>query len=393
MRNYADIRVFNLLSTKFKLFDDVFGASDEVLGQADTLDIESRIWEIYQQCRSEEEINQAFEQLQNEMQQQIDERMTEVRSQVLENFDINVQEHLRMTKDNTGTFLNRYEHIFWELTKYILSKEAVFNDEQHTFVLRVPVAGQRTGKYAMLKNTDDATPYSLSSPLAQHVLNTALSLSLSDNAEIIFDQQALSMNANLPDYLNGSEGFLVLASLGVSALSDEQYLLFNAYQDDGTALSQEDCEKLFLNGGSETQTDDISASVRERLQGDVAQQSTAKLKEIDARNLKFFQQEETRIYQWEHDVIDGIEDEISTLKKNILVAERDARNAQSVAEKLDLEKKVEEMKRKRRRLRNDLEDREEEVSLQRKRMITELEQRMVKATETSNLFVIKFKVK
>ena len=393
MRNYADIRVFNLLSTKFKLFDDVFGASDEVLGQADTLDIESRIWEIYQQCRSEEEINQAFEQLQNEMQQQIDERMTEVRSQVLENFDINVQEHLRMTKDNTGTFLNRYEHIFWELTKYILSKDAVFNDEQHTFVLRTPVAGQRTGKYAMLKNIDDATPYRLSSPLAQHVINTALSLSLSDHAEIIFDQQALSINANLPDYLHGSEGYLVLASLGVSALSDEQYLLFNAYQGDGTALSQEDCEKLFLNGGYEIQTDGISESIRERLQNDIAQHATAKLKEIDARNLKFFQQEETRIYQWEHDIIDGIEDEISTLKKNILVAERDARNAQSVAEKLDLEKKVEEMKRKRRRLRNDLEDREEEVSQQRKKMITELEQRMVKATESHDLFVIRFKVK
>lgn len=393
MRNYADVRVFNLLSTKFKLFDDVFGASDEVLGQADTLDIESRIWEIYQQCRSEEEINQAFEQLQNEMQEQIDERMTEVRSQVLENFDINVQEHLRMTKDTTGTFLNRYEHIFWELTKYMLSKEAVFNDEQHTFVLRTSVAGQRTGKYAMLKNTEDAIPYRLSSPLAQHVINSALSLSLCDNAEIVFDQQALSMNANLPDYLNGSEGYLVLASLGVSALSDEQYLLFNAYQDNGTALSQEDCEKLFLNGGSEIQTDDISATVRERLQGDVAQHSTAKLKEIDARNLKFFQQEETRIYQWEHDVIDGIEDEITTLKKNILVAERDARNAQSVAEKLELEKKVEEMKRKRRRLRNELEDKEDEVSQQRKRMITELEQRMVKATESQNLFVIKFRVK
>ena len=391
-RNYADVRVFNLLSTKFKLFDDVFGASDEVLGQADTLDIESRIWEIYQQCRSEEEINQAFEQLQNEMQQQIDERMTEVRSQVLENFDINVQEHLRMTKDDTGAFLNRYEHIFWELTKYMLSKEAVFNDEQHTFVLRTPVANQRTGKYAMLKNTDDAIPYRLSSPLAQHVINSALSLSLSDNAEIIFDQQALSINANLPDYMNGSEGYLVLASLGVSALSDEQYLLFNAFQIDGTPLSQEDCEKLFLNGGSEVQSNTITDDIRQRLQGDVAQHSTAKLKEIDTRNLKFFQQEESRIYAWEHDVIDGIEDEITTLKKNILVAERDARNAQSVAEKLAFEKKVDEMKRKRRHLRNDLEDREEEVSQQRKRMITELEQRMVKATETSNLFVIKFKV-
>ena len=298
-----------------------------------------------------------------------------------------VSDFRRLIRSNTRAV------IFWELTKYILSKEAVFNDEHHTFVLRVPVAGQRTGKYAMLKNTDDATPYRLSSPLAQHVLNTALSLSLSENAEIVFDRQALPMNANLPDYLNGSKGYMVLASLGVSALSDEQYLLFNAFTNDGRALSQEDCEKLFLNGGNEQPTDTINEETRNRLQSDVAQHSTAKLKEIDARNLKFFQQEETRIYQWEHDVIDGIEDEITTLKKNILTAERDARNAQSVAEKLEMEKKVEEMKRKRRRLRNDLEDREEEVSQQRKKMITELEQRMVKATESHNLFVVKWRVK
>ena len=31
-KNAADIRVFELLSEKFKLFDGVFGASDEVLG-------------------------------------------------------------------------------------------------------------------------------------------------------------------------------------------------------------------------------------------------------------------------------------------------------------------------------------------------------------------------
>ena len=392
-RNYADVRVFNLLSTKFKLFDDVFGASDEVLGQADSIDIESRIWQIYQQCRSEEEINQAFEQLQEEMQQQIDERMTEVRSQVLENFDINVQEHLRMTRDETGAFLNRYEHIFWELTKYILSKEAVFNDNQHTFVLRVPVANQRTGKYAMLKNTDEAMPYRFSSPLAQHVIHSALSLSLDDNAEIEFDQQALQMNATLPDYLLGAKGYLVLSSLGVTALADEQYMLFNAYTDDGKTLSQEDCEKLFLNGGIELPSDAISETIRQRLLQDIAQHSKAKLKEIDNRNLTFFKIEETRIYQWEHDVIDGIEDEITTVKKAILQTEREARNAQSVAEKLALEKKVEEMKRKRRRLRNELEDREDEVSEQRKAMIHELEQRMVKDTTTENLFLIRWKVK
>jgi hypothetical protein len=393
IRNFADVRVFDLLSTKFKLFDDVFGASDEVLGQADSIDIESRIWEIYQQCRSEEEINRAFEQLQSEMQQQIDERMTEVRSQVLEHFDINVQEHLRMTRDTTGAFLNRYEHIFWELTKYILSKEAVFNDAQHSFVLRVPVAGQRTGKYAMLKNTDDAMPYRFSSPLAQHVINTALSIQLSDAAEIEFDQQALQMNANLPDYLLGARGYLILASLGVSALAEEQYLLLNAITDDGQAVSQEDCEKLFLNGGSEQLSEAIGKDIQDRLQKDIAQHSTAKLQEIDNRNLFFFKQEETRIYQWEHDVIDGIEEEITMLKKKILEAEREARNAQSVSEKLEQERKVEELKRKRRRLRNELEEREDEVSEQCKAMIRELEQRLITATESHNLFIIRWRVK
>jgi len=58
-----------------------------------------------------------------------------------------------------------------------------------------------------------------------------------------------------------------------------------------------------------------------------------------------------------------------------------------------LEKKVDELKRKKRRLRNELDDREEEVSNQRRTMIAELEQRMVKQTEQHNLFVIRWKVK
>lgn len=119
-RNFADVRVYNLLSEKFHLFNDVFGASDEVLGQADNIDFERRIWEIYQECRTEEEIASAFEKLQEDMQEQIDECITDVKEKVINNFDIEVQEHLRLSKENTGAFLNRYEYIFWELTKYIL---------------------------------------------------------------------------------------------------------------------------------------------------------------------------------------------------------------------------------------------------------------------------------
>ena len=393
MRNYADVRVFDLLSSKFKLFDDVFGASDDVLGQADNIDIESRIWEIYQQCRSEEEINAAFEQLQTDMQAQIEERMDEVRSEVLEHFDINVQEHLKVRRETTGAFLNRYQHLFWELTKFMLSAEAVFNDQEHTFILRVPVANCKPGKYALFASCKEAIPYRLSHPLAQHVLNSALSLSLEDENGVVFDEAALNMNATLPEYLHEEKGYLILAQLAVSSMTEEQYLLFTAFTEGGRQLSQEDCEKLFLNGGVEQTVEPINEQNKYQLQQDIAQHSKSKLHDIDSRNLSFIKQEENRIYQWEHDVIDGIESELSVVKRNILQAERDACAAQSVAEKLEKERKVEELKRKKRRLRIDLEDREEEVSQQRRAMIEDLEKRLVQSTELQNMFLIRWQVK
>ena len=391
IRNFADVRVFDLLSTKFKLFDDVFGASDEILGQADTIDIESRIWEIYQQCRSEEEINSAFEKLQADMQQEIEERMDEVRSEVLDKFDINVQEHLRMTRDNTGAFLSRYHHIFWELTKFVLSSQAIFEDSKHAFVLRTPVAGCHPGRYVFLGEEGEGTPYRLSHPLAQHVINTALSLTLDDVAEVDFSEDAMEMNAAFPEYLQNESGWLILSQLSVSSLSEEQHTLFSAFTDAGRILSQEDAEKLFLNGGKECPLEQVDEAVKLRLQKDARQHAKAKLHDIDSKNLTYFKQEENRIYQWEHDMVDSIEVELSTVKRNILQAERDARNATSVQEKLDFERKVDELKRKKRRLRNELEDREDEISLQRRKMISDLEKRLIQSAENNDLFIIRWK--
>ena len=393
IRNYADVRVFELLNDKFKLFDDVFGASDEILGKADNIDIESRIWEIYQQCRSEEEINAAFSRLQADMQEEIDQRMDEVRQEVIEHFDINVQEHLRTRKDETGAFLNRYQHIFWELTKYVLSSQAVFNDSNYTFALKTPVAGERKGKYSMLNNQGDALPYRLNDTLAQHVINTALSLPLDDGGTVVFDEAAISMNANLPDYLHGESGWLVLSSLSVSSFEEEQYHIFTALTDSGRTLTQDDAERLMLNGGVETDVAAIPADVKEKLQKNIAQRSKAKLNDIDSRNLNYFRQEENRIYQWERDCIDGLEAELTIVKRSTLQAERDARNATSVHEKLELERKIDELKRKKRRLRNELEDKEDEIGEQRRRMIAELERRMIQSTESSNMFLIRWQAK
>lgn len=390
-RNYADVRVYNLLLDKFHLFDDVFGASDDVLGQADAIDFEKRIWEIYQECRTEAEINAAFEKLQQDLQDQINEKMKDVREQVLEHFDIGVQERLKLAKSETGAFLNRYEHIFWELTKYILGKDAEFDDETHAFRLLRPIAGCRTGKYELLSCVTDGIPYRLSHPLAQYVLQTALSLQTEDGA-VIFRENDLALKVTLPDYLKNQSGYLVLSHLAVSAFDDEQYCLFTAFTKDGRFLTQEDCEKLFLCGGAETVLREISPEVRRKLGVNSVQHTKSKLQQIDSRNLEYFRDEEERIFRWEKDLIESIERELDIVKRAIREQERLSRSAANMEEKLAITKKIDELERQKRKKRNELADREDEVSAQRRRMIEELDRRKVQKTATDDIFVIAWNV-
>ena len=85
-KNEADQRVYQLLSEKFKLFEGVFGASDEVLGAIESgVDFEKRIAAIYQKCRQLDEIKSAFDELQLELSLEIDEAMSQTRQKLYPN--------------------------------------------------------------------------------------------------------------------------------------------------------------------------------------------------------------------------------------------------------------------------------------------------------------------
>jgi SNF2 family DNA or RNA helicase len=124
-KNEADQRVLQLLSEKFQLFEGVFGASDEVLGAIESgVDFEKRIARIYQLCRQPEEIKTAFDQLQLELSMEISETMTRTRRQLLENFDDEVREKLRINDEASRAYLNQYERLLMQLTRYELDGHA-----------------------------------------------------------------------------------------------------------------------------------------------------------------------------------------------------------------------------------------------------------------------------
>ena len=391
-RNYADIRVFNLLNDKFHLFSDVFGASDEVLGQIDGIDFEKRIWLIYQECRTEQEISEAFEKLQSEMQAEIDSKLIEVKEQVLKNFDIEVQERLKIAKEQTNAFINRYEYIFWELTKYILHGKASFNDADYTFYLKVSLVGCQKTKYRLLSGkAQDGILYRLSHPLAQYVLEKALQLDM-EPGKIVFSPSQTSMNVSISERLINSSGYLLLSTMDISAFDTEQYCLFTAYTKDGKSLTQEECERLFLYGGSETNAPTIDASMQKKLIASSEQYKKGKLQEIDSRNLTYFKEEEERIFRWEKDLINNLEHELDTVKRQIREQERISRNATTIEEKIEATKKIDELERLKRKKRNELADKEDEISEKRKQLLSDLDCRMIKQIKTTDVFIIEWQI-
>ncbi len=99
-RNAADARLYELLSRKLALFDGIFGSSDEVLGALGSgVDFERRVLDIYQSCRSAEEVDRAFAALRADLDGRIQARLAAARALLLERFDGEVRARLRLAEE------------------------------------------------------------------------------------------------------------------------------------------------------------------------------------------------------------------------------------------------------------------------------------------------------
>lgn len=134
MRNEADKRVYSLLSEKFKLFDGIFGASDKVLGTIESVvDFEKRISEVYQNCRTTEEIEIAFNEIQRELDVEIKETIKKTRSSLLENFDEEVHGKLKGCKTETEFNLSKYQNWILNLVISKLSETIIIDEDKSRF--------------------------------------------------------------------------------------------------------------------------------------------------------------------------------------------------------------------------------------------------------------------
>ena len=117
------------------------------------------------------------------------------------------------------------------------------------------------------------------------------------------------------------------------------------------------------------------------------------LREINQRNLGYFEQEVEKLDAWADDLKFGIEQEIKVIDVEIKQIRRTAAASPTLEEKLAHQKQQRDLEGKRSKLRRDLYTRQDEVEAQRNELITQLELQLQQQVQEQTLFTIEWELK
>jgi superfamily II DNA or RNA helicase len=395
--NVADKRVYELLDQKFKLFEGVFGASDEVLGAVESgVDFERRIAEIYQTCRQPAAIHTAFEQLQLDMAGEISDAMLKARKSLLENFDEDVQERLRLRSRDAKASLGKLERLLMRFTSGALNGHAEFTDDETSFVLKATPSflGNMTGfseldagRYELPRRSEDAHIYRLGHPLAQALLQHAKQqpglTSTSPATKIVLDYAAYKAKVSVVEPLRGQHGWLEVQSLQIRSLGAvEEHLLVAAVDANGNAFDEQVTERLLnLPCASNVQLESSSVEHRppqhlSKLQAEIGRQKKLVVSDLETRNLGAFTQETEKLDAWADDLKVGLERDIKELDRRIKESRTKSKGAATLADKLAAQKEQRDLEGQRDKKRRELFDRQDEIQRKRDGLIDELERQL-----------------
>jgi len=394
-RNQADQRVLELLTEKFNLFSGVFGASDEVLGRIEGgLDFEKRILQIYDTCRQPEQIEAAFNALQAELEEVIADRIKDTQSQLLENFDEDVHDRLKLRLQDAEARLDKLGRWFWGVTCFALDGRARFDEQSYAFSLSTPPTGIATGRYQLIRGAAQpdmlAHAYRLSHPLGEWSIDTSLNAA-TPVATLKLDYSKHGARVSVIERLRGMSGWLTLARLEVTAFETTEALLFSGLTDDGQVLDQETCEKLMAIPAAGKATP-LSTTVPEALLANSQRAVAATIAQVLEANQRLFNEERDKLERWADDKLLAAEEALKNTKARIAQLKRDARKAVTLQEQDGIQRELSELERKQRRLRQEIFAVEDEIIAKRDELIASLQQRLQEKTSNETLFSVRWQV-
>lgn len=416
-RNAADERVYKILKEKFKLFEGVFGASDEVLGTIESgVDFERRVLEIFRSCRKDEDINRAFDQLREELSTTISTELTRTRRELLENLDADVIGKVHMGDlTDTGNTLDKYHDWLWKITQYSLHRRAEFQENNKSFRLQTnpfPKLVIQTGQYRMLPRPVAANPtnqggglidwlqtltqkpvntYRAGHPLAQAILDDCKKAIL-PIAHIQFRYAKPNVTMLLP-YI-GQSGWLrmELLELGYDHEKEDQLLLAGT-TDDGQILDAEQCRALFQHLDTNIVDSPVPApaiEIEDNLYQLLSQAETDEMRNNADWLNQFYEREQAKLDQWADDRRTSIRAELKDLELNIKQLKAEARKMLQLQNKVNAQRTIKDLEIRLAERKLHQFETEKLIEIEKDKFLDSIEARIRQTPQRKHLFTIRW---
>lgn len=391
-KNEADKRVYDLLDQKFKLFEGLFGSSDEVLGSIESgVDFEKRISDIYQNCKTATEIGEAFDKLQEEYKDQINEKMITARQTLLENFDEDVSRLLKTRNSEATNSISKYEK--W-LYYFMLSKGKdkinVLDDTRFEYK-----EGDYKGIYNLhWKDSDIRKEVFLrrEHPLCQSLLSEVDKVDL-NLAKLVFDYTNSGRKFSFIDTLKVKSGWLSVSKLVNSSFEEQEYLLVSAICHDGVEIEADLIDKLMELDVISIK--DVNEQIPEEIINHQKYQELQTIKEIESKNKEYFLKEAKKLDEWSEDLKDNLQLEIKEIEKQIKEKKKEFDNSLDLdlEQMLDIKDQVNKLKRQRDKKMRELYDEQDRIDEENERLQAEMRSRIKGSTQLKPIFTIQFEIK
>lgn len=386
-KNHAEARIVQLLDQKFRLFEGVFGSSDEVLGAIESgVDIERRILDIVQSCRTNEAINSAFDALQAEFAFEIDEAKSAARNKLLAEMDDKVIARLHFRKDAVASSLDEFKRALLSLARAELP-EAQFHSNHverfdysgDTYSTEWPEADERGWQFFRLADEG----------LADQLVSRSIERDL-PVAEIRFDYHAYDGNLGDVAPLRNNGGWMRVARLKLATPArtfDE--LICAAFTDDGGQVHPETVARI-LTVPAAVVGEVTTAAPESDLTKVLEDSQTEIMGRAQQRLGEFLNEEEERLDNWRDDARVSFDQQIKALTKEANEKKKLARTAQNLQEKVELQREASALKRRADDLQHQLYTRVKEIDDERERMLDEIADKLSLTPEMTTLFTIRW---
>ena len=384
--NIVEQRIYELLSTKFRVFNEIFGSSDSILGALEEgADLQRSIIDIYTSCRTVEEINKAFDKIQEQYKDTIDESMKKTKRDLLENFDEDLQVYFADVLKATKNSVNQIEDIFWRLTKIILGNYAVFHDNNRSF--------EFDGKsYSLSSNeVQNYINYNTVSKLGKDVIEKASTIS-NNTGNISFDITNYPYKITNIEQLKGKRGYISCNKVSIDSFEKEEHMFLVGFLEDGTQLDEETLNKLFRLNTKEVEESSVDDTTLSRLMADAEQRSNKLLIESEEKNNQLLNDEIKKINNWAEDKIESIQLRVEQMRSERKRLQRESDLAENTYEKNRIEEEILSLSKKIKSSWLELASAEDDIEDKRRSMVDKLRSQMMKNSEVTNIFNASFEV-